>query len=133
MSTISYINIGGPQASCFCASSIRLMEKLIEFPLLHDAVEEAVMSAKQEFFVAGILLFSQLLVEVCSEEEPEERNKVAHEFFKSPPTKEQYEKVRELFDSAAKKRYTHEKYRKGASVNFDQDLMNFWNDHFCKM
>lgn len=125
-----YINIGTPRACYFCKMSKRLIGKLKEYPLLFYSVEEAVVSAEQHYYAAGILLFSQLLKEICGEDEPDVRNSVAHEFYKSPPTKEQYDKVCEDFRTAANKRYISEKTRLGASDNFDDELNDLWNQTF---
>jgi hypothetical protein len=45
-----YVNIGTPRARLFVFMSNRLLDRLIEFPLLYDAVEEAVISAEGGYY-----------------------------------------------------------------------------------
>ena len=56
-----YINIGTEKACCFVINSKHLMGILKRFPLLYYAIEEGVLCAKQGYYSAGILAFSQVI------------------------------------------------------------------------
>ncbi len=121
------INIGDENCCVFCPASIHLIELLKRYPLLYSAIIEGVKCAKQGYYAAGILAFSQLLKEY-STSEPEERHIVAHEFLKKQPSEKDYQSVRELFFETAIKKMMNEFYRhKNNGKNYKNEFDKAWS------
>lgn len=122
-----YINIGDETYAVFVPMSMHLLNIMRRYPLIHSAFVEGAKCAKQGFYAAGILAYSQLLKEF-SEEEPEERNRVGHEFLKKPPSQENYTAVMEQFDEVAKKKTINEFFRHQNNEKvYKEELVKQWN------
>ena len=101
-----YINIGTPKACLFVHMSNKLLNQLRIFPFLYDAVEEALISFKDNYYSIGIIIWYELLYRVFNSnnrDDSERRNIVAHDILKIRPTKESYEKLLYRLKDEAKK------------------------------
>jgi hypothetical protein len=121
-----FLNIADETCCFFCPASIRLIKLFQKYPLLYAAMVEGVKCAKQGYYAAGILVFSQLLKEY-SHSEPEERQKVAHKFLRQPPNEQDYQSVREMLLDIATKQMIEEFYRyKNKGINYKEELEKEW-------
>ena len=107
-----HVNIGSEKACLFIFMSNRLLDRLIEFPLLYDAVEESLVSAQVGYYSIGIIVWHDLLCHVLhasSHDDTVSRNVPAHDILKVRPTKESYDELLEKFKQEARNQYYREK------------------------
>lgn len=126
-----YINIGSEKSCCFVRTSLFLIKQLDKHPFLYYAVEEALECAKIGYYAVGILTFSQLL-NLTNKSTPKERNRVAHEILKGPPTKEMYERVKIKFEKAAEAITKKELSLHKDPKEYDQKLAQVWTELIVK-
>ena len=128
---VPYINIGTGKSCCFIHLSEFLLRQLQKQPLLHYAVEEALICATSGYYAAGILAFSQLL-SLFAVRTPAARHKVAHELLKSQPAEEVFNAVRTELKSAAYGKYTTELAKEGDAREYHKRLHEEWRRMFLR-
>ncbi len=126
-----YINVGNEKTCLFVSLSRRLLNELTQYPFLHDAAEEALVSAKAGYFSAGILVWYQLLMVLGGNQKSDAmaRNTVAHDILKNRP--------RKMYDDLLSrlKTQTTQLYESELSKSEDQDayrtqLTKEWKKQF---
>jgi hypothetical protein len=126
-----YINIGSPKCCLFVSVSLFMIKQLEKNPFLYYAVEESLECAKNEYYAAGILTFSQLLNSL-NKSTPKDRNRVAHEILKFKPTKEMYERVKNRFEKAATAKNKEEQSRYKDLKEYEQKVHEAWTSLMAK-
>lgn len=121
-----YINIGSPKCCFFVKTSLTIIRVLDQNPFLHFAVEEAMECAKNDYYAAGILSFSQLLNQL-NEKTPNDRHLIAHEILRNKPTKEMYESIFEQVKSATAAINIREMKRHRDIKQYAQRVSHAWN------
>jgi len=125
-----YINIGTPKACLFVFVSNRLLNELRKHPLLYDAVEEALISAKNEYYAIGIIIWYELLKSVLnanSKDDSNKRNSAAHDILKIRPTKKAYDDLLNKFKDEAKECYLKEVAKEENKEACNEKIMREWN------
>lgn len=120
-----YVNIGTTKCCLFVKMSAFLLKVLKRNPLLCFAVEEALECAKMEYYGIGILAFSQLL-NAFGRKTPASRHAVAHEIFRTRPTKQTFEEVVDAFKIAASERSDCEMERCRTATDYKQKIVSEW-------
>ena len=124
-----YINIGTPKACLFVFMSNKLLNELCKYPLLYDAIEEALISAKNGYYSIGIIVWYELLKSILhgnSREDAGERNIPAHDILKVRPTKKSYDDLLSKFKKEAKARYLKEVAKIKDKDVYNTNLLNEW-------
>ena len=121
-----YINIGSTKCCLFVKTSVTIIRILDQNPFLYFAVEEAMECAKNDYYAAGILSFSQILNQL-NEKTPDERNLIAHEILRNKPTKDMYESILEQVKSATSAINTREMKRHRDIKQYSQKVSHAWN------
>lgn len=127
-----YINIGTEKACCFIINSKHLMNTLQRFPLLYYAIEEGNLCAKQGYYSAGILAFSQVIKQF-NIKEPNERHLVAHKMLLEIPRKTNYNKVVEEFKTIAREKYNNEILKVSNEKAYNEELCILWKNLMQKL
>ena len=130
-----FVNVGSPKACLFIHMSNRLLDRMIEMPLLYDAIEESLISEKNGYYSIGIIVWHDLLKTVLhsgSKEDSEERNIPAHDVLTARPTKESYERLLVKFKEEARKRYLIEVVKETSPEVYQSKLHEKWKIYMKK-
>lgn len=124
-----YINIGTSKSCCFVCMSNRLLNQSRAFPLLYEAVEEALVSYRNGYYSIGIIIWYELLKSILhanSKKDKSKRNIPAHDILKERPTKKSYEELLDKFKTEAKKCYFKELAKSQNREAFNKKLEDNW-------
>lgn len=124
-----YINIGTPKTCLFVLMSNKLLGGLRKYPVLYDAVEEALISAKNGYYSIGVIVWCELLKSVLhanSKQDSDERNISAHDFFKIRQTKKSYDNLLDKFKKESEKCYLKELAKTKDKKTYISDIQNKW-------
>lgn len=128
----TYINIGTEKCCLFVKISMFLIKRLNETPFLYYAIEEALECAKNKYYVAGILTFSQLL-NLLNEPTPKGRHIVAHKILKNRPTKQIYEDIKKKFEDKASQINSNEILKANDFERYTSEVWNNWQELIKKL
>ena len=111
---------------------MHIIKQLERNPFVYYAVEEGMECAKNNYYVSGILTFSQLL-NLLNEKTPKDRHIIAHEILQKRPTKAMYEKIKSSVEKAADEINIKEINKHNDIKQYEQKLLQEWSELMVKL